>query len=406
MSPVTSPSVARMSQRLPADFYQGVQARLRTRMAADRLDAVVVDDWHDVAYVTGFFHHPNERPAVVWVGRDRTVLLVPELEREHAEAQGAIADDLVAYAEFPGVTSPFTVLSKAISSSESRARARGRWAHTPAMSTGRLGSLTSVFPDVSWVMSSAVDDLRLIKRPDEIALHRAAARLGDVMLEAGVSLVRDAVASGEFPSEAELADHVVRAGSRWMYETHSDVVVVPMLTGGLVYSGERSAYPHGLPSGHRLKPGDTFILSLGGAVGGRYAESERTFFLGEPSAEQRRYFEADHEAQSVGTKAIRPGALCRDVNEACLSVIKAAGFAGHIRHRQGHGIGLNFHEPPWLETGDSTPLVPGMVVSSEPGVYVPGHGGYRISDTVLVTDDGHECLTSYPRDLSDVVIEL
>lgn len=409
MSPeMSSPDPGRFSQRLPAGFYRDVQARLRTRMDAAGLDALVIDDWHDVAYVTGFFHHPNERPAVVWIGRDRSILLVPELEREHAEAQGTVVDDLVSYAEFPGVTSPFTVLANAVSPSGEPVS--GRWAYTPAMTTGTLQSLTSALPSVAWVMSSAVDDLRLIKRPEEIALHREAARLGDVMLEAGVALVRDAVASGEFPSEAELADHVVRAGSQWMYANHSDVVVVPMLTGGLVYSGARSAYPHGLPSGHRLQAGETFILSLGGAVGGRYAESERTFFLGEPDVDQRRYFEADHEAQAVGTAAIRPGAVCRDVNEACLSVIRDAGLGGHIRHRQGHGIGLNFHEPPWLEDGDSTPLVPGMVVSSEPGVYVPGHGGYRISDTVLVTDDdefpGHERLTSYPRDLSDVVIDL
>lgn len=394
-----SPADAPFSQRLPAEFYRGVQSRLRSLMDADGLDALVIDDWHDVAFVTGFFHHPNERPAVVWVGRDRTVLLVPELEREHAQAQRAVVDELVAYTEYPGVTSPFEVLAAAVSSS-------GLWAHTPSMTTGRLRALSAAVLSVTWTMTSAVDDLRLIKQPEEIALHREAARLGDVMLEAGASLVRDAVDSGTFPSEAELADHVVRAGSRWMYETHTDVVVVPMLTGGLVYSGERSAYPHGLPSGHKLQPGETFILSLGGAVGGRYAESERTFFLGEPSAAQQRYFAADREAQEVGTQAIRPGAVCRDVNSACLAVIRSSGFGGHIRHRQGHGIGLNFHEPPWLEDGDATELARGMVVSSEPGIYVPEHAGYRISDTVLVTDDGQERLTSYPRDLSDVVIEL
>ncbi|MEV4889692.1 M24 family metallopeptidase, partial [Nonomuraea sp. NPDC055795] len=75
-----------------------------------------------------------------------------------------------------------------------------------------------------------------------------------------------------------------------------------------------------------------------------------------------------------------------------------------LRHRQGHGIGLGFHEPPWLEDGDPTVLAPGMVLSSEPGVYVPGHAGYRISDTVLVTEGEPRRLTSYPRELSDVVI--
>src|SRR5690606_28409119 len=87
------------SQRLSPEFYRGVHERLRTRFDDENVDAIVVDDWRDVAYVTGFFHHPNERPAAVWVGRDRVVLLVPELEREHALAQGAVVDDVVAFDE-------------------------------------------------------------------------------------------------------------------------------------------------------------------------------------------------------------------------------------------------------------------------------------------------------------------
>ncbi|WP_207782841.1 M24 family metallopeptidase [Phytoactinopolyspora limicola] len=387
------------SQRLLPDFYRRLHDHLRSRLDAAGLDAIVVDDWRDVAYLTGFFHHPNERPAAVWLGRDRCVLLVPELEREHAMAQGSVVDDLVAFDEYPGLASPFETLARAVP-------VGGRWGHTPSLATGRLHEFGTVFGGVSWEMTGIVDDLRLIKEPEEIELHRRAAELGDVMLRAGVELVTDAVADGELPTEAELADDVIRAGSRWMYAEHSDVVVVPMLTGGLVYGGENSAYPHGLPSSYRLRPGDTFILSLGGAVGGRYAESERTFFLGEPTREQIDYFLADHHAQQVGTQAIKPGARCNDVNRACLDIIRKAGYAANIRHRQGHGIGLNFHEPPWLEDGDTTVLRSGMVVSSEPGVYVPGHAGYRISDTVLVTDDGPERLTTYPRDLDDVVIDL
>ncbi len=386
------------SQRLPQEFYRGVHERLRSKLEEEGLDAFLIDDWRDVAYVTGFFHHPNERPAAVWVNRDRVVLLVPELEREHALAQNVVVDELVAYDEYPGAESPFAILARAVP-------AGGVWAHAPTLETGRLQELGDVFPEVTWRLSRIVDHLRLIKQPAEIELHRQAARLGDVMLQAGYDLVVTAASSGELPSEAELADHVIRAGSHWMYEQHADVVVVPMLTGGLVYAGANSAYPHGLPSSYRIRRGDTFILSLGGAVGGRYAESERTFFLGEPTQEQISYFLADRQAQDTGTSALRPGASCSDVNRACLDVIRQAGFGDHIRHRQGHGIGLNNHEAPWLEGGDDTTLEPGMVVSSEPGIYVPGHAGYRISDTILVTDDGHERLTIFPRALDDIVID-
>ncbi|WP_298889745.1 Xaa-Pro peptidase family protein [uncultured Serinicoccus sp.] len=387
-----------LSHRLPRSFYDQLHARLRDRLHQSGLDAILVDDWRDVAYLCGFFHHPNERPGAVWISGDRVVLLVPELEREHALAQGAAVDEVVAFAEFPGRESPFQVLARTVGT-------HGRWGHSPTLSTGRLAELQEVFDGVTWTMSGVVDALRLIKQPEEVVLHRAAAQLGDVMLTAGRSLIEAALEEDDpLPTESQLADHVVREGARWMYSTHDDIVVVPMLTGGLVYAGENTAFPHGLPSKTRLEKGDTVILSLGGAVGGRYAESERTFFIGEPSTEQLRYFTTDHRAQEVGTQAIRPGVSCREVNEQCLDVIRDAGLAEFIRHRQGHGIGLNFHEAPWLEDGDTTEIQPGMVLSSEPGIYVPGHAGYRISDTVLVTEDGHERLTTYPRDLDDIII--
>ena len=127
--------------------------------------------------------------------------------------------------------------------------------------------------------------------------------------------------------------------------------------------------------------------------------------IGAPTKEQRAYYEAVRTAQEVGTQALQPGSTCAAANRTCLGVLRDAGFADHILHRQGHGIGLGFHEPPWVEDGDDTVLQPGMVVSSEPGLYVSGHAGYRLSDTVLVTETGPERLTAYPRALDDVVID-
>lgn len=392
-------SPARLSQRLPRSFYARVQSDVRRHLGEEGLDAIVCEDWRDVAYLTGFFHTPTERPVLVVVTADRTIGLVPALEYEYAQQQDIAVDELVAYPEYPGVRTPQEVLADAL------AGASGRWGHAWTLSTGDLGLLRAAMGGVEWVGTHLVDRMRLVKYDEEVVLHREAARLGDVMLAAGRELVEERVADGgPLPSEAELAKHVIGRGTAWMYDTHDNVVVVPLLAGGLVYSGPNSAYPHGLVTEHRLQPGETFILSLGGAVGGRYAESERTFVLGEPSDQQRALFETDARAQHVGTEAIRPGATCADVNAGCLDVIRDAGYAEHIRHRQGHGIGLNFHEPPWLEDGDDTELAAGMVVSSEPGIYVLGHAGYRISDTVLVTPDGRERLTTYPRDLASSII--
>ncbi|GAA3770491.1 Xaa-Pro peptidase family protein [Plantactinospora mayteni] len=385
--------------RLAASFYSSLHETVRAELDRAGLDALLLDDPLDVAYLTGFSHFPNERPVAAYLARDGAVLLlVPDLEREYAADQRAAAE-LVVYPEFPGERSPWAVLRDAVPTPPVRA------GYAPSTTVARVGGIGRAFPGTAWEPSDLVGALRLRKTPEEIALHAEAARIADSMLAEGVRLVADAVAGGaELPTETELAGHVTRYGAARMYAEHDDVVVVPMLTGGLVYGGPNSAQPHRLPGGDRLRHGEPFMLSLGCAVGGRFVESERTFLLGEPTAEQRRYYEVVRQAQQVGTEALRPGTRCVDANRACLDVIRRAGLGEYLRHRQGHGIGLGFHEPPWVADGDDTVLAPGMVLSSEPGVYVPGHAGYRISDTVLVTDDGPRRLTSYPRDLDEIVI--
>jgi Xaa-Pro dipeptidase len=389
--------------RLPADVLDRLQDGVRARAEQAGLDAVLTDDPDDVAYLTGFFHHPCERPVVALVETSgRTLLLVPELELQHAQEQGTRAE-LVSYPEYPGLESPFAALARAGAPLGGR-----RVGLTTSMTQHRLALAGRAFgDDVAWVPTELVTHARYVKVPEEIALHREAARITDLMLGAGIALVTDAIAAGgSLPSEQELAAHVTRTGTGLMYAEHADVVVVSPLAGGLVYAGPNSAIPHGLPSGYRLRPGDTFMLSLGCAVGGRFVEGERTFVLGEPSADQRRFHDAVRDAQAEGARAIAPGVQCRDSNARCLDVIRDRGLGQYLRHRQGHGIGVGMHEPPWLEDGDATVLQPGMVVSNEPGIYVPGHAGYRISDSMLVTATGSEPLTSYPRGLVDCVVPL
>jgi Xaa-Pro dipeptidase len=388
-------------QRLPEEFYRTVQADVRDRLAASNVAAGLFDDPDDVAYLTGFFHFPNERPVAVWVptgdGED-VVLLVPELEREYAQHQRAAAR-IVSYPEFPGLRPPFTVLAKEV---PSPAGPIGYGGSTMAL---RLEAIGDAFPDAELTRTRAVDDARIIKRPEEIALHREAGRITDAMLAAGRELIGDALRSGgQLPSEAELAGHVTRAGTAMMYAEHDDVVVVPHLAGGLVYAGANSARPHALPSGYRLRPGEPFMLSLGAGVGGRHVEGERTFLFGSPTPEQERYYDTVLRAQLTGLAGLRAGRRCADVNAECLAVIKDAGLAEFLRHRQGHGIGLNIHEPPWLEDGDDSVLRENMIMSDEPGIYIPDHGGYRISDSVLVGADGGEPLTFFAKSLDDVVI--
>jgi Xaa-Pro dipeptidase len=391
------------AQRLPAAFFATVQDDVRSRLAAAGLTAGIFDDPDDIAYLTGFFHFPTERPVAVWLDSRAASarLLVPELEREYAEHQRAAAE-IVSYPEFPGVRPPFTVLAASVAAVNS-----GPVGYGDATTTGRLAALRAAFPAAAFERTDAAQAARLIKRPEEIALHREAARIADLMLEAGRECVQRAVRERrELPTEVELAALVSGTGTAVMYAEHDDVVVVPHMAGGLVYSGPNSARPHARPSGRRVAPGEPFMLSLGAGVGGRHVECERTFFIGEPDDEQARFYRTVLAAQRTGLAGLRAGRRCRDVNAECLDVIRGAGLADYLRHRQGHGIGLNIHEPPWLEDGDDSVLAEAMIVSDEPGLYVPGLGGFRISDSVLVGERGGEPLTAYPKDLDDVIIPL
>ncbi len=202
----------------------------------------------------------------------------------------------------------------------------------------------------------------------------------------------------------EVESHIIRHALDIMSNEHEDVMLVQGIAGGLVYGGPNSAFPHGMPSGRRFRMGESFMLSLGCRVGGRAAESERTFFLGEPSAEQTRYYRVAQEAQRMATEALRAGKTCASADDLTLAYIREAGMSDFLLHRVGHGMGVMFHEPPWVEGGDPTILRADMVCSSEPALYVPGLGGFRIADTVRIGEDGPDCLTAYPRDLDDIVL--
>ena len=153
--------------------------------------------------------------------------------------------------------------------------------------------------------------------------------------------------------------------------------------------------PHGQPGPTLIKPGDTLIVGVGAKVGGYHAESGCTFIVGEPTADQRRCLEATWACDEAAVAALRPGATCSSVNDAALAVLRDAGFGDAIRHRIGHGMGIQGHEAPWLSDGDDVELAPTMIFSNEPGIYRPGIDGYRIIDSMVVTSTGGKRLSQY-----------
>jgi Xaa-Pro aminopeptidase len=230
-----------------------------------------------------------------------------------------------------------------------------------------------------------VDRLRWVKDETEITALSHAADIADAAFVHLLRVLRPAMTEWDAALELEIA--IRRAGAeRMSFET-------------VLASGPRSAFPHGRATERRMAVGDFVTVDFGAVYDGYASDCTRTVVLGEPDARQRQIYEIVLEAQRTALAVIRPGIACRDVDAAGRSVIAAAGFGEAFGHALGHGIGLDVHEGPSLSPRNEAPLEPGMVVTVEPGIYLPGWGGVRIEDDVVVTADGCRLLTHAPKEL-------
>ena len=168
--------------------------------------------------------------------------------------------------------------------------------------------------------------------------------------------------------------------------------------------GRNASIPHALANNIVFQAGDTLVTGAGASVWGYNSELERTMFLGKPSDEQKLYFDHMVALQDLALAAIEPGRKCSDVDKEVRAYFDKHGLKENWKHHTGHTIGIRYHEGPFLDVGDDTVIQPGLVFTVEPGVYVAGLGGFRHSDTALVTEDGVENLTFYPRDIESLTI--
>jgi Xaa-Pro dipeptidase len=168
--------------------------------------------------------------------------------------------------------------------------------------------------------------------------------------------------------------------------------------------GRRSSWAHAIAHNIEFQLGDVLVTETSAPIWGYNAELERAMVIGPPTDEMRRLFAHMVAAQETAFEALRPGVTCADVDDAVLDYFAANDLMPYWRQHVGHAIGLRNHEPPFLDTGDHTRVEEGMVFTIEPGVYSSELGGFRHSDTVVVTADGIEILTDYPRDLASLTI--
>ena len=233
-----------------------------------------------------------------------------------------------------------------------------------------------------------VEPLRMVKDEDELTVMIEAALLGCRLFDHILGFLRPGIA--EFEVAAELEHQARLMGAEGMsFDT-------------IVASGVRSALPHGRATAARLPRRGFLTLDFGIIHKGYCSDMTRTVYLGQPRAGERNAYHAVLEAQEAAVAAVTAGALCGEVDEAARSVLRRAGLAEAFTHSTGHGVGLEIHESPRIGVGQVTRLLPGMVVTIEPGIYLAGQFGVRIEDMVAVTRNGGQVLTPAPKALIEL----
>jgi len=372
-------------------------------MDAAGFDAMVVFNPARIAYLTGFHHVPTERPIALILGSGYSALVVPAVEKEQAESLAAI-DRVIVYFEYPGDRHPLERVQEAlleINAAPARVAADhdGQvpyWGYRGP----RLSDLTG-HPVAGGEM--LIEELRRVKSPAELGCIQLAcdwAVRGHRRMQAAIRTGRTEMESYA-PAQVETLREMIAEMPGWRPRGHGGSGLTAMFV-----AGKSTAMPHGFVLGQGVKAGDVLVSGAAADIDGYRSELERTMIVGQPTTAQRAAFEAMAALQARAIEVLRPGLPVAEVDLAVERLAVELGHEAHLRHHPGHSIGLEGHEAPFLDRGDPAVLEAGMVFTIEPGIYLPALGGFRHSDTVVVTDEGSRVMTDYPRDLESLVVPI
>ena len=352
-------------------------ARLRQRMDREGVEALWIGSPANRRYLSGF----TGSSAWLLITADRAELWTDfrYLEQAAAEAPGfeIVRHELQLYEHLGRRLRELGVSRLGFERDHVR---YGEWQRLRAAVPEEI----ELVPVAGWV-----EELRRVKDAREIEIIRRAARLADEALLEVLAGLRPGITERELALELEFA----------MRRRGADGVAFDLI----VASGPRAALPHGSPTERVIGAGEFVTLDYGALVDGYASDCTRTVVAGRAGDRHREIYQIVLEAQRRALEAIRPGVTGAEVDRAARRVIEEAGYGAHFGHATGHGVGLEVHEGPRLSaTGQEDVLAPGMVVTVEPGIYLPGWGGVRIEDLVLVTESGGEILTRVTKELLEV----
>lgn len=337
-----------------------------------------------LTYLTGLTFHLMERPTVLLIKKERKPLIIlPELEA------GKLAASRVPLTPFTYNDDPSTwqkVFVEAAKELQLEKTAIG--VEPTRLRFLELEYLRRALDTIEFVSAEKVcSGLRAIKDNNEINEMRRAVSIAQNALKAVMPAIKPGISEKEVA--AELTIRMLREGS------DSELPFAPIIA-----SGPNSANPHAFPTDRKFQPGDLVVIDWGARSNGYCSDLTRTFAIGELNDELRKIYETVKRSNEAGRAAGAPRKKAGSVDQAAREVIENAGYGKYFTHRTGHGLGLEDHETPYIFSENQEFLTAGMTYTVEPGIYLPGVGGVRIEDNMLVTDTGSESLSDFPRELT------
>ena len=362
--------------------YQARLEKLHAIMRGAGLDVAALIPGPNHRYLTSSAHYVLERPIVTFYPLGQApVAVIPELEIPLFQRH-PIPAHIVSYSDAEGYACAFRDALARIGASGATIGVEGlhmRFFEGEAIRAAAPGARVVDASD-------ALAGLRLHKDTDEIASLRRAIAISEAALAATFAEIK--IGMSEIDAAAILEGHIFALGGEGLS------------FGAILHAGANTHLPHLGPLDYRIQHGDPLIVDFGATVDGYCADITRTVFVGAANDEQRKFYSLVQAANEAGRAAAAPGAPCEAVDIAARQVFIDAGCAHLIRHRTGHGIGLEAHEAPYMVVGNRRLMESGMVFTVEPGIYRDGEIGVRIEDNLLITEDGAESLTSFTRDLT------
>ncbi|MEP1206202.1 MAG: Xaa-Pro peptidase family protein [Rhizobiaceae bacterium] len=351
---------------------------------SDDLDAIAIVPGSNFKRLFSIDFHLMERPLLVIVPRlGEPVAIVPSLEMASFDT-----------VDFPGPVHPWKdeegyqgAFTSAAENLPQLANAKRFGLEAQRMRVFEQMALQAAFPKARFVDAHGpISSIRLKKSKEEIQNLKKAIEISEAALEATLQQVE--VGQTEKQIEAILLNQLFAHGA-------DGLAFEP-----IVAAGDNSAQPHASARhGYKIQPGDALLFDFGASWNGYNADITRTFFVSHVSEHDRAFYETVLSANRRGRQVSRAGITAHDVDDGVQTVLENSQFASFIKHKTGHGLGLDVHEAPQIMRGNGDVLEAGMVFTIEPGLYREGECGVRIEDDVVVTEDGIECLTSFSRDL-------